>query len=922
MKRNPIYRLAERVRDGELTLEAALGRAVTEEFLLKVDDVVINELDRYVRRQERQDLLWSTLLAVLNCQAAQEKGSDVSWGNCNATLGWIYLQRDELDLALHHHREALRFFKQMVGAEAMIAQIKLDVGRIKERKGEHEAATVEYEAALKLGREIERLQIESDAYSGLGRVYLGQERADDALDVFEQVLTLSRENSDRRGEEAALGNLGRVNHFLGRLVEAANRYREGLAISQEIEHLAGTGRFLSQLGSVLWELGRLEESEENLREALKIARRLGDRQAEQQRLGILGNLYQARARRAPTSKRRRNWLTTAKRCYTKALKIARKREDRRAQGDLQASLGIVYSSLGRTARAEKQYTEALSLAEACGTVDTQWRVYYHWGDLCASRNCQGQALEHYEAAIRIVEAQRDRLEIESRVKFWQERSTLYRHAVLCCLRLGGENLWSALVYAERTKARYLVDLLGRDALSMERAREAIRATLDKLPDRVAVVVFSVNASGTAVLIVTHEPVKKSPSDAAWKISPDGYVRARVVDDFDRNELQRFLVAMDESGKVVGGYLGDYSLYVDCCKDQECRQDDDRRQRLRENWLSTLNAVGAEVYDELLVHLHRELGRLSVKRVVLAPDLGLSLLPLHACRSRKGCLWDDYEMMYAPGFRMLSHCRREDSSEPREDGGGRLLAVSNPTGDLEWAASEVIYIVDLFPRDEGTTCILDDGERDEATRATLATVTREAPNYDYVHFACHGRLDLSEPLQSHLLLAKSELLTTERILESLRLPRTRLVVMSACETGLVNPSDLANEYIGLSGALLQAGARAVIVSLWVVDDMATALLMRRFYEVWKKGSVPISRALWQAQDWLRTGTREQVKDALEELDALWTPWALQSDDPAMQRRAKEQYWEIRHARQRLDQMDDPPFAHPYWWAGFQAVGDVL
>ena len=56
---------------------------------------------------------------------------------------------------------------------------------------------------------------------------------------------------------------------------------------------------------------------------------------------------------------------------------------------------------------------------------------------------------------------------------------------------------------------------------------------------------------------------------------------------------------------------------------------------------------------------------------------------------------------------------------------------------------------------------------------------------------------------------------------------------------------------LATAFLRAGARSLLVSLWNVDDEATSLLMRRFYEEWL-GSEPISRgeALRRARAWLR------------------------------------------------------------------------
>lgn len=79
----------------------------------------------------------------------------------------------------------------------------------------------------------------------------------------------------------------------------------------------------------------------------------------------------------------------------------------------------------------------------------------------------------------------------------------------------------------------------------------------------------------------------------------------------------------------------------------------------------------------------------------------------------------------------------------------------------------------------------------------------------------------------------------------------LVVLSACETGLGNPRR-AEGTVGMQRALLTKGARSVLVSLWNVDDDATAFLMRRFYEHWlAPAGVSKAEALRRAQEEVRT-----------------------------------------------------------------------
>ncbi|MBN1485627.1 MAG: CHAT domain-containing protein, partial [Chloroflexia bacterium] len=402
---------------------------------------------------------------------------------------------------------------------------------------------------------------------------------------------------------------------------------------------------------------------------------------------------------------------------------------------------------------------------------------------------------------------------------------------------------------------------------------------------------------------------------------------------------RALVQRPDEAPGWGGWLGSYLSQLEALRtlrdaiiwaallpgsQEHHRAAEEARaawQAAREHWRHTITETLAALGRDLWPPLEGMLQDAGCQRVVLAPQGMLFLLPLHACPlNGKELLCDRYTVAYTPAGAILPQLTGKVTGVDMP----HSLVVANPTGDLRHTPSEALAVGQAL----GHSITLWEGE---ATQAAVVAAAREA---DILHVSGHGRYDWREPEHSGLLLAiegsvgenehKGALFTVADMRDELRLSRARLVTLSACETGLVDfRRGLADEYLGLPGILLQAGARAVVASLWAVDDLATTLLMRQFYTEWQAGALPIAIALQRAQAWLRTRSRVQVQKALAELDEIWEPWRHQATDPAMQRRAIDQYWEIRAAQQRVqEEMPDPPFAHPYWWAAFQAVGDVL
>ncbi|PSB44300.1 hypothetical protein C7B67_22840, partial [filamentous cyanobacterium Phorm 6] len=150
---------------------------------------------------------------------------------------------------------------------------------------------------------------------------------------------------------------------------------------------------------------------------------------------------------------------------------------------------------------------------------------------------------------------------------------------------------------------------------------------------------------------------------------------------------------------------------------------------------------------------------------------------------------------------------------------------------------------------------------------------------------------------------AECLTLEEIFD-LQLIKCSLVVLSACETGLTDIKNTTDEYIGLPSGFLYAGATSVLSTLWAVNDVSTAILTIKFYELLRgENRPPVAIALRESQLWLRSVT---VKSLLEWVEAS----QLLSD---------EHKTTIQDSFAYGYDDDYQPYEAPHFWAAFCAVG---
>jgi CHAT domain-containing protein len=259
--------------------------------------------------------------------------------------------------------------------------------------------------------------------------------------------------------------------------------------------------------------------------------------------------------------------------------------------------------------------------------------------------------------------------------------------------------------------------------------------------------------------------------------------------------------------------------------------------------------------ELFLYLVQPvIARVRAERLVILPHEDLGAIPFQALQDPADgrFLGERFQISYAPSASVLLGLRRSPGIS-----GGRLLAVADP--GIAAAGPEVAAIAKLFPG--RSRVVADELAREADVKAWIR-------DYDVVHLSVHGKFDAAEPLLSYLALGRGggddgRLTAVEMF--GLPLEKSRLVVLSACETGRAEATH-ANEVLGMVRALLYAGAGTLVLSYWEVDSAATAVWMQAFYEAAQ------SRPLAEA-----------ARTALARVKAR------------------------------------PEYAHPYYWAAFAMVG---
>ena len=496
-----------------------------------------------------------------------------------------------------------------------------------------------------------------------------------------------------------------------------------------------------------------------------------------------------------------------------------------------------------------QYGEGGHGLEMFFTEAERVEFHYRLGRAYEDGGRPERAIEQYKTTIDLNERRRATIRTElGRIRYVGRNEAPYAGLVALLVKAG--NFTSAVEYAERARARALVDLLadGRVTWSttedrnryeeVVRRQTELQVLIDQgLPRSVAGEIRSAAAGDQVVKAVGAE----QPSLEFASLTSVGIASLEKVSlALGDAALVSFVVGDDETSVlllqdgVVNGWvrpIGRQAL-ISLVGDLRRALQAPAIAPSQRSGSDGIQALGGALYRDLLAPAFE----MVKKRIVyIAPHGPLHYVPFAAIHDGREYLVDRYTLVTIPSGTVLTYLEKK-----RGAADGPTVVLANPDLgdnrlDLPYAEREGTVI----RRQRPDTILL---TRTSATKKQARALAAKA---GVLHFAAHASLNLDQPLESAVLLTPGEeqngQLTAGEIF-GLKLPPS-LVVLSACETGL-GPLASGDELIGLTRAFMFAGAPHVVATLWQIADESTALLMEEFYTQLR--SQPVADALRLAQ----------------------------------------------------------------------------
>ncbi len=833
-----------------------------------------------------------------------QAGSESNLSYVLADLGALYFAAEDYERALDYSKQVLKIAGQTESSRANQSLGPIEYGRARSlqtlgeidlRHGNHEEALKKLGDAFAL---YERLDGMGSSYNvhmaevliAHARVYgeMGQYgRAFSYLNKADQV---SKSSGDPNTSANIMSNQAALFLEQEDYATAQKLFNATLGTYRSLGNATEEARVLLSIAIIAQRQGRHDEALSLLQRSLERAQRTNrvDMQiAAGEELGV---------------------VLTAKRDFANALNAINQSLELARQIKAKTREVQLLWRAAQTHYAMQNYGESASLAEQALTLARSRRLakltYWTMSTLGETYAADGKgelAIATLKDAINQVEEMRDEVmsRQEGRHLFFENKVGPYQTLVKL-LTKEGKN-FEALLYAERAKGRVLLEAVRNNRsdlknLFTDREKAEADVLINKLHGITQQIRSQPGSKPTNELQNELSAVQRQLvlfNESVFAAHPELLLRTGRARPLTHENLNTLIPANDFAyleyvitGDNVGlfilkrnGVTTNHDLkYISLpvSADELRGKVDEFHSALAERQ-PDYDALGRELYRLLIRPAANELQ--NVRTLCIIPDEFLWTLPFQALTTTRGNFFvQDYSLYYAPSLSVLNEVtlrRRQQSGKES------LIAFGNPVIErdpnlkqdlhpLPEAEAEVAAVATAIQTP--ITKVLVGPQADEKTFKALA------PQYATIHLATHGVLDNRDPLNSYLLLTKTDgdldndgLLKAREVMD-MHLDAD-LAVLSACETGngKVSPGE---GVIGMSWAFFVAGARSVVVSQWRVNSASTSELMKNFHQMLAKQNDLNGRNKSNA---LREASLRLLKDRRYRHPFYWAGFVLVSSN---------------------------------------------
>ncbi len=829
--------------------------------------------------------------------AYQQEGKVDQSALSSLLLGIVHKNLGQLNQSLEYAQEAFGFY-QKSGDRIGMADSLNQIGLIYHIQAKIDPALHAYRQAL------EHYQTEGDrggeayTFNNIGVIYDRLGNYQQALDYYQRALPLWRAVADGYGEAATLNNIGVIYDHLGDYEASLEAYQQALKTYQSLQDRTGLARTFHNIGLYYDAVQLPQQALTYYERALLLWEQGGDRPGRATTLNNIGYVYTHQGQ-----------FDLAISYYQQALTLWESIGDRQGKASSLNNLGYIYAQQGQAEQALAYYQKALAIRQEIGDRPKEALTLYRLAQLYRQQGKLDRALKTIKPAIAIIEEVRVAVASqELRTSFFASKQDYYEFYIHLLMDLHQQNPQKgydaqALTISEQARARTLLDILAESQGEVQagisplllQQKQAIQQQINLKEEQRIQILSRPQTQHQSQETIDQELKELFDQYRAIQVliraTSPRYAALTAPQPLSLKEIQQQV--LDADTLLLEYFLGKERSYLWAVTStgittyelpsQEIIEASARQ--FRHSITIPTQRIRRKLAEEAAVALSKQIlapvaAQLGKKRLAIVAHGALQYIPFAALAlpnaSEYTPLMVNHELVHLPSASTLALLRQETAdripppktlailadpvfgqNDGRVSGSAHGKAYSLPP-DLERSAKESGVLFDRLPytQQEAETILslIPPDERTEAfgfsANREFATST-ELSQYRIVHFATHGLLNSTNPALSGLVFSlvnsSGEPLNGFLRLHdvfNLNLP-AELVVLSACETGL--GKEIKGEgLVGLTRGFMYAGTPRLVVSLWSVDDQATAELMIDFYQHFLQKGLSPAAALRQAQ----------------------------------------------------------------------------